>query len=447
MSEYSPYALVGAAIFAWLLWRITPGGTHSEMYRGIMQSTRSTMPALPLLVCIAMVSATWMLSGIVPTLIRYGLMWLRPDFFLATTCAVCAVISVLTGSSWTTIATIGVAFMGIGEVMAFGPGWTAGAIISGAYFGDKMSPLSDTTIISSSTVGVELFDHIRYMTQTTGPTMLVSLLIFGIVGFSMGGDAGSAAATDVIQGLQHTFNLTPWLLVVPVLTAILIAMRLNTLFTLLAATAMGMTAMLITQPHIVATLVGDIHGLADIVRLLVNTLWNGTALSTGSTSLDSLISTGGIICMSSTIKLIVCAIIFGGVMIGSGMLGTLADALVRMIKGRTHAVGTTAVSGLLLNACTADQYLSIIVAANLYRPMYDKLELEPRLLSRTIEDGTSVTSVLIPWNTCGVAQASALGVATLTYAPYCIFNYMSPLISILMSLHHQRRYAYARSRC
>lgn len=445
MSDYSPYALVGAAAFAWLLWRVTPGGTHKQMYQGMMQSTRSTMPALPLLVCIAMVSATWMLSGVVPTLIRYGLMWLRPDFFLVITCVVCAVISVLTGSSWTTIATIGVAFMGIGEVMGFGHGWTAGAIISGAYFGDKMSPLSDTTIISSSTVGVELFDHIRNMMQTTGPTMIVSLLIFGIVGFTMGGDAETAGATGVIEGLQRTFNLTPWLLVVPVLTAILIAMRLNTLITLLAATAMGMTAMLIAQPHIVATLVGGIHGVTDLGRLFLYTLWNGTELSTGSASLDSLVSTGGIMGMSSTVLLIVCAIIFGGVMIGSGMLGTLADALVRMIKGRTPAVGTTAVSGLVLNACTADQYLAIIVAANLYRPMYDKLQLEPKLLSRTIEDGTSVTSVLIPWNTCGVAQASVLGVATLAYAPYCVFNYLSPLMSVLMALRHQRRHAYVRT--
>lgn len=429
VSDISPLALLGAAAFALVLSAAHGALDRSSLTAGLRRSAAQTLPAVPLLVLIATVSASWMLSGVVPAMIQYGLDVLNPDYFLPLCCIICAFISVLTGSSWTTIATVGVAFMGIGTAVGYSPGWIAGAIISGAYFGDKMSPLSDTTVIASSSCNVDLFVHIRYMMFTSGPAMLISLIVFATAGT---GDTGGAMATGSISaGLHQTFNITPWIMTIPAVTAVLIALRLPTVITLAASSILGVAGMFVFQPQIVALLT-DGQGIAAHAMMIVRSLWSETTLSTGDAALDDLVATGGVTGMLPTIGLVLSAMTFGGVLMGCGMLNTLAAWFARKLHSRRSLVAATAGSGIMFNACTADQYLSIIIGGNMYRATYDKFSLEPRLLSRTVEDSTSVTSVLIPWNSCGITQSTVLGVATLTYLPYCVFNYLSPLMSVVI---------------
>ena len=401
---------------------------------GMRRSATQIMPALPMLLFISMVSTTWMLSGVVPTLIDLGLRVINPAGFLAIACAVCAAVSLLTGSSWSTIATIGVAFMGIGSVLGYSEAWVAGAIISGAYFGDKMSPLSDTTVIASASGGVDLFEHIRYMMLTSGPAMLISLLVFASAGFLTDTNVGGDSAGNIIAGLESTFNLTPWVLVIPAITGVMIAMRVSTLVTLAASSFLGLTGIFVFQPQIVDFLCREASGVIPMLNTIGRVLFTETSLSTGDEALDALVGTGGIEGMLPTIYLVLCAMTFGGVMMGTGMLKSISEAFTRIISRRGSLVATTAASGVMLNACTADQYLSIIIGSNMYKPIYQKFNLESKLLSRTVEDSTSVTSVLIPWNSCGVTQSTVLGVATLTYLPFCVFNYLSPVMSIIMGV-------------
>ena len=421
VSEYSQIVLLGTSFLAFLLAMATGEFSLRGLKVGFARSARQILPAVPMLVFIAMVATTWMAAGVVPTMIKYGLGLLDPTLFLVTTCAICAVISVMTGSSWTTIATIGVAFMGIGTVMGFHPGWVAGAIISGAYFGDKVSPLSDTTVVASSTCGVDLFTHIRYLMITAIPAMSVALIIYLIAGIYT--DTVSVKEAMQFAGeLEDYFRLSPFILFIPAVTLVLIAFRVPTLITLFSASALGFAGMFVFQSH---------EGFSVIDGLMA--LWKGFAPSTGDSSLDSLVTTGGISGMMSTITLVLSAIVFGCAMIGTGMLSVIANAFTRRLRRRGSIVSTTVGSGLFINACTADQYLSLIITGNMYRTLYQKFRLEPRLLSRTIEDSVSVTSVLIPWNSCGITQSTVLGVSTLVYFPFCIFNILSPCMSILMA--------------
>ena len=417
INSYSPVALLSAAAVSLCC---AAAGGHLRVSRlrgGLVTAARQILPAVPLLTLIALVATTWMLSGLVPTLIDYGLACINRQFFLVIACLVCAFVSVLTGSSWTTIATMGVAFMGIGEAMGYSAGWVAGAIISGAYFGDKISPLSDTTVLASSSCGVDLFTHMRYLLVTTIPSMAVALGVFTVAGLCAG--THQAGIDDRLPGLLHsTFNITPWLLVIPVVTLTLIALRVRTLVVLAISAAMGLAAMFIFQPQIIAAV--------DVPTAL----WTDTVFNTPDAAFNDLVSTSGFLGMLPTIQLVLCAMLFGGALMGTGMLRTISQAFVKRLKRRTSIVGATVSSGLFLNCCTADQYVSLIVGANVYRDVYQRFSLEPRLLSRTLEDSISVTSVLIPWNSCGVTQAAVLGVGTLTYLPYCVFNYISPLMSM-----------------
>lgn len=400
---------------------------------GIAKAAVQVLPTVPILLLISTVAATWMLSGVVPTLICYGLDMLNPTLFLFTTCTVCALISVLSGSSWTTIATVGLAFMGIGTLWDYHPGWIAGAIISGAYFGDKVSPLSDTTVLASSTCGVRLFPHIRYMMITTIPALILALIVFTAVGIFHSGDS-SEQSSSMVDALHGTFNITPWCLLIPLITIIILALRAGTKLTLTASTMLGIAGIFLFQPDILAKLEGTqaasaLTHISAIGRLLVTS----TELPTGNEQLDALVATGGMQGMLPTIALILCAMCFGGAMMGSGMLFTITHAVTSRLSKTRNIVISTVVTGLMLNSCTGDQYLSIILNGNLYRNLYRRRGLDPRLLSRSIEDSTSVTSVLIPWNSCGLTQSAVLGVATLTYLPCCIFNIASPLITILVA--------------
>lgn len=389
--------------------------------------------AIIILLIIGALSGSWMISGVVPTLIYYGMQIIHPSFFLASTCIICAIVSVMTGSSWTTIATIGIALLGIGQAQGFEDGWIAGAIISGAYFGDKISPLSDTTILASSVTDTPLFKHIRYMLITTVPSILITLIIFTVAGFTH-----EATATDQIAmysaSLKETFNISLWLLIVPVATGILIAKRVPSIITLFTSTALAGLFALIFQPHLLQEISGlPVQNIQSGFKGLVMTLYGSTQIQTGNPELNDLVATRGMGGMMNTIWLILCAMCFGGAMAASGMLGSITSVFVRFMKRTVGLVASTVASGLFLNICTADQYISIILTGNMFRDIYKKKGYESRLLSRTTEDSVTVTSVLIPWNTCGMTQATILGVATFTYLPYCFFNLISPLMSITVA--------------
>ena len=343
--------------------------------------------ALIILLIIGALSGSWMISGVVPTLIYYGMQIIHPSFFLASTCIICAVVSVMTGSSWTTIATIGIALLGIGQAQGFSDGWIAGAIISGAYFGDKISP---------------------------------------------------ATATDQIEqysiALNNTFHITPWLLIVPVVTGILIAKRVPSIITLFISAALAGMFALIFQPHLLLEISGlPVGNIQSNFKGLLMTFYGSTSIKTGNPELNSLVATRGMSGMMNTIWLILCAMCFGGAMAASGMLGSITSVFLRFMKRTVGLVTSTIASGLFLNICTADQYISIILTGNMFKDIYEKKGYESRLLSRTVEDSVTVTSVLIPWNTCGMTQATILGVATFIYLPYCFFNLISPLMSITIA--------------
>lgn len=426
-----PYILLGAALLTVAIAIAVYRCPLTRLWMGLRKSASQILPAIPILVFIATVSATWMMSGVVPALIDYGLQLLSPQLFLFLACAICSAISVISGSSWTTIATIGVALMGIGQVLGFSDGWIAGAIISGAYFGDKMSPLSDTTVLASSSCGVDLFAHIRYMFVTTIPSMTIALIVYFIVG-QLTPTAVLSHSIEITEHLHASFNITPWVLLIPLITCVLILLRLKTVFTLALSTLLGLAGMFVFQPQVVTALGGG-SSLSSDISVAMGVLFTETSIDTGSDMLNSLVSTGGVEGMLSTIYLVLCSMIFGGMMIGSGMIATITRSFTRRLHSIGSIVGATVGSGLFFNACTADQYLSLILGGNVYKNIYKRNGLNPRLLSRSLEDSISVTSVLIPWNSCGVTQSTVLGVATIAYLPYCLFNWLSPLMTLLVA--------------
>ncbi len=430
--DSSKYVLLVVAFITAIITKGVYKYPLSKLIKGLLRSAHQVLPAIIILIFIATVSATWMLSGVVPALIDYGLELLNPRLFLIITCAVCSVISVMSGSSWTTIATIGVAFMGIGTVFGYNEGWIAGAIISGAYFGDKVSPLSDTTVLASSSCDVELFTHIKYMMITTVPAMLISLIVYTFVGLNTE-TIDATHSVQMIVALKSTFNITPWVLLIPLITCILIVIKINTAVTLAASSFMGLCGIFVFQPQIVNELGGISGDIYSFIMVVADVLFTETQIETGDDMLNSLVYTGGIAGMMSTIFLVLCAMVFGGMMLGSGMIASITQTITRKLHSVKSIVTATVVSGLFLNATTGDQYLSLIIGGNIYKNLYRINGWETRLLSRSLEDSVSVTSVLIPWNSCGVTQATVLGVATLTYLPYCLFNYISPLMSLLVA--------------
>lgn len=413
------------------MWRC--GVKWKRIEEAICSNILGVATALIILLLIGAISGTWMISGVVPTLVYYGMQVLSPTFFLASSCLICAVISVMTGSSWTTIATIGIALMGIGNAQGFDAGWTAGAIISGAYFGDKISPLSDTTVLASSTIGTPLFAHVKYMLYTTIPSLAVALVVFTVAGLMHD-------ATDVAQMqayaelLDKTFRISGWLMIVPVVTGILIAKRVPSLITLFVSAALAGIFCLVFQPDLLREISGlGTNGITAQFKGLWMTLYGATQIETGNAALNELVATRGMAGMMDTVWLIICAMCFGGAMTASGMLDALTSVFLRFMKRRVGMVASTVFSGITLNICTADQYISIILTGNMFKDIYREKGYESRLLSRTTEDAVTVTSVLVPWNTCGMTQATVLNVPTFVYLPYCIFNWISPLMSILMA--------------
>ena len=424
----SQTALLIAAAVAVAMGMIFYKVPWKDIDHAISDNVRTIGGAILILFLIGAVSGSWMLSGVVPTMIYYGMQVVSPSVFLFIACLISALVSLVTGSSWTTIATIGIALMGIGTAHGYGVGWTAGAIISGAYFGDKISPLSDTTVLASSVGEVPLFKHIRYMLITTVPSFTIALIIF-LVASLVHAEQGGVQSAQFAEGLKSVFNINPWLFLVPVATGVLIALRMPaTIVLFLSATVAGV-AMLIAQPDIVQH-VGD----GNTFKGLMLSYYGGTSLDTGNDVLSNLVQTRGMRGMLSTVFLIFCAAAFGGAMTGTGMIQSLTSALARGISGRRSLVSTTVATGLFANMVTGDQYLSIVLTGNIFKKLYKEKGYEGRLLSRSTEDSATVTSVLVPWNTCGMTQSLVLHVPTLTYMPYCFFNIISPLMSITIDM-------------
>lgn len=405
--------------------------TFDDFEKAVGNNITSVSNAIIILLLIGAIGGVWMVSGVVPTMIYYGLQIISPQWFLVSACAICAFVSVMTGSSWTTIATIGVALMSIGHALGFSDGWVAGAIISGAYFGDKVSPLSDTTVMASSTVGTPLFDHIHYLMYTTVPTFAITLIIFVVAGI-VHPTMGQGGVETVRNALSQTFNISPWLFVVPVLTGIMIAKKLPSILILFLAVVLACIAALIAQRTLIYEVAGQ-TGIDGLIRGIFMSIYDVTGIETGDESLNSLVATRGMSGMMGTIWLIICAMVFGGAMTATRMLESLMQAIRRLAHNRTTMVGSTVFTGVFLNLTASDQYLSIILTSSMYKELYQRHGYEPRLLSRTCEDSATVTSVLVPWNSCGMTQSSVLGVSTLVYVPYCFFNLISPLMTLVVA--------------
>lgn len=431
----SQVALLFAAgvCIALSMWLFRTPWEHFE--NAIRENVADVTTAILILFLIGAISGTWTASGIIPTFIYYGVKLISPRFFLLTACLICSLISIMIGSSWTTIATIGVALLGIGRAEGFSDGMIAGAIISGAYFGDKISPLSDTTVMASSLNGVPLFDHIKYMLVTTVPSISIALIAFGVIGLSHGGGDASQIAmyTDV---LGSKFHISLFLMIVPVLTGIMIARKMPALMVLALSTLLAGTAALIAQPHIISEIgsaVADGPAWKTQFAGTMRSIYDTVSIETGRAEVDSLVASRGMIGMLNTVYLIICAMCFGGAMKASGMISNLAALLVPLTRKRTGLVASTVFTGTALNGIVSDQYLAIILTSNLFKDIYEKEGYENRLLSRAVEDSASITSPLYPWSSCGMTQATILSVPTLTYLPFCFFNIISPLMSITIA--------------
>lgn len=410
-----------------------------EFEEGITDNIKAVGSAILILLLIGAVAGSWMVSGVVPTMIYYGMKVIFPSIFLFASCAICALISIMTGSSWTTIATVGVALVGIGTAQGYEPGWIAGAIISGAYFGDKVSPLSDTTVLASSSAGTPLFTHIKFMMISTVPSFAIAMIVFLVVSL-MHQTPSVVHTADFSNDLTSTYNISPWLLLVPVITGVLIARKVPAILTLFVASVVAGLFALFFQPHILGAIANDLVpdramqlSFLDGFKGLFISYYGSTAIDTGNAALNDLVATRGMTGMMNTIFLIISAVTFGGTLVGSGMLQSLTEMLTRYIRRRVTMVSATVGTGIFSNMITGDQYLSIILTSSLYQKLYKERGYEPQLLSRSVEDSATVVSVLIPWNSCGMTQATVLKVATLEYLPYCLFNLISPLMSIFIA--------------
>lgn len=386
-----------------------------------------------ILLLIGMMSATWMVSGVVPTMIYYGVQFMSPLFFLPCACVIASIISVVTGTSWTTIATIGIALMGIGDALGIPRPYTAGAIISGAYFGDKMSPMSDTTVLASSMTGADLFSHIRYMLYTTVPSICVSLVLYLAIGLFYNG--AKVEISQYLVGLSTGFDISLWTMLIPVFTGFLIYKKMPSLITLLLSSLAACVCAVVLQPHVLMHIAGEqTVNARSMFEGLMLTCYSHTNVDTGFEAINSLVATRGMVGMLSTVWLILCAMCFGSCMVASGMLRSITHMLLKSIRSTVSLVCSTVLSGVLLNLVMGDQFLSIIMNVSIYRDEYAERGYRPELLSRSTEDSSTVTSVLVPWTACGMTQSTVLGIPTLVYLPFCFFNIISPLMSCLVAI-------------
>ena len=425
--------LMGAAVAAIVGFRNKV--SYKRMLEEVAENVKSTTGALLILLMVGALAGTWLISGIIPTMIYYGLQILNPTIFLAACVVICAIISIATGSSWTTSATVGIALVGIGETLGISLGMTAGAVLSGAYFGDKMSPLSDTTNLAPAMAGGELFSHIKYMALTTIPTITITLIIFVIIGLNLD-TIGSPDIADKLSAIKGAFNISPWLFIVPVIVIFMIIKKTPPLIALLIGALLGGVTAIIAQPNIVANIAGsDTLNFQSAYQGVMNALTVDTAVETSSAELNDLFTAGGMKGMLGTIWLIICAMVFGGVMDAIGALSRITNALLSLAKSTFGLFASTVASCLALNLTASDQYLALVVPGKMFKKAYEDRGLAPENLSRTLEDSGTVTSVLIPWNTCGAYHSKVLfGYAGATaYIPFAFFSILSPFMTLLFA--------------
>ena len=407
--------------------------TYKQMIEEVANNIKSTTGALLILLFVGALAGTWLISGVIPTMIFYGLKLLNPTIFLPATVVICAVISIATGSSWTTSATVGIALIGIGGALGIPLGMVAGAVLSGAYFGDKMSPLSDTTNLAPAMAGTDLFTHIRYMAYTTVPTILVTLVVFIILGFTFE-TTGTADTDQILNSIQESFHINGWLFLVPLAVILLIVRKTQPLIALLIGTLLGGAFAIIFQPDIVMKIAGaEQLDFRSAYQGIMNAITVDTAIETNNTELNDLFSSGGMYGMLGTIWLIICAMVFGGVMDAIGALSTISAALLKMAHTVFGLFASTVATCLALNVTASDQYLAIVVPGKMFKKAFEDKNLAPENLSRTLEDSGTVTSVLVPWNTCGAYQSGVLGVSVGEYFVYAIFNWLSPFMTLLFA--------------
>lgn len=405
--------------------------SYDSMLEKIADNLKSVTGALLILLFVGALSGTWLISGIIPAMIYYGLQILHPSIFLPACIVICAIISISTGSSWTTSATVGIALIGIGSVLKIPLGMVAGAIISGAYFGDKLSPLSDTTNLAPAMAGGELFNHIKYMTYTTVPSILFTLIVFSILNLTQNYNVLPDTG-DLLGAIKEKFTINFWLFLVPITVIILIVKKTPPLVALLVGTLMGALFAIFFQPQILLDITGSKTLNSKIAyKAILDAISVSTQVNTSNAILNDLFISGGMKGMLDTIWLIICAMVFGGIMDAIGALKVISNALLSWAKNTFQLFASTVASCLAINLTASDQYLSIVIPGKMFSKAYEERNLAPENLSRTLEDSGTVTSVLIPWNTCGAYQSGVLGVSVLEYFFFAIFNWLSPLMTLI----------------
>lgn len=407
------------------------GYKWKKIRTSIVKSISSALSSIIILLLIGSLAGTWLLSGVVPAMIYYGLQVLNPTIFLVAATIVCAIVSVATGSSWTTAATVGIALIGIGTALGLSPGMVAGAIISGAYFGDKMSPLSDTTNLAPAMVGSDLFTHIRYMAYTTVPSITITLIIFLIIGLTQDSSGTTASTQEILEAINGSFYISPVLFLVPIAVIFMIVRKIPAIPAIMFGAILGGIFAAVFQPEVVLS-VSEYESLSAEAYYvgIMKAFYGDIQIITGQEIVDDLLSSGGMYGMLGTVWLIVSAMIFGGVMEGTGMLKRIAESIISLVNSTGSLVASTAGTCVFFNITASDQYLAIVVPGRMYTDTYKEKGLAPENLSRTLEDSGTVTSALIPWNTCGAYHANVLGVATFAYLPFAFFNLISPFMTI-----------------
>jgi NhaC family Na+:H+ antiporter len=398
----------------------------STMIAEVWENWKSVFVPITILLLVGALAGTWLVSGIIPAMVYYGLQVLSPAIFLPASVVIAAIISIATGSSWTTSATVGIALIGIGSALGISPGMIAGAVISGAYFGDKMSPLSDTTNLAPAMAGTDLFTHIRYMTITTVPTIIITLIVFSIISMNLE-TTGSTDISGLLSSIKSTFNITPYLFIVPVIVIALIVMKTKPLIALGTGVLLAAVFAFIFQSEILSSI------SSSKFQSIINAIFVDTEIATDNEKLNELFSSGGIMGMLWTILLIICAMVFGGVMDAIGALARITKELLKFATSVFGLFASTVFSCLGLNAIASDQYLALVIPGKMFKKAYEDKGLAPENLSRTLEDAGTVTSVLIPWNTCGAYQSSVLGVSVADYFVYAIFNWLSPFTTLFFA--------------
>ncbi len=427
-------ALIIAAMIAAII-DLSLGIKWNTIRQEIVNTIGKSMSSILILLLIGSLSGTWLISGVVPGLIYYGLDLIHPKIFLFAAVVISGLVSLATGSSWSTIATIGVALLGIGSAMGISKPLIAGAIISGAYFGDKMSPLSDTTNLAPAMAGTDIFTHIRYMTHTTTVSMGLTLIIFFIIGLNYNFAAAPTSVAQVKAAIEHTFTINLWLFLVPTILIILIVKKMPPIPALMIGAVLGGIAAIIFQPHIIRQITGIQHNYAKASYIgVMQAMYGDIKITTGDPTIDNLFSTSGMRGMLLTVWLILSAMMFGGTMSAGGLLQRITEEIAKFARNTWTLVTSTAFTCIFVNITASDQYLSLVVPGQMYADTYKKMGYKPEVLSRTLEDSGTVTSVLVPWNTGGATQSRVLGVPTVQYLPYSFFNYLSPITTIMFAV-------------